>query len=210
MGFDTNLQKEIWLKHIEVQERVLQLNSVPIAIKPETILISGQRLKLRVCQTDELDTKIDRVKSFFGVSDDAIDNNNDTIVCDARFNPDPYDISQLAEDCQKHYIQLSRNPIIEGVIRSQKSTFTKCVKILKNTETNMLLIATDDSRSLWILFENWIMMPIFLVTFFQRSPVEYSASHQRLFISFVSGCPLNATIFSNTRMSRLKVSRNVD
>ena len=131
MGFDTNLQKEIWLKHIEVQERVLQLNSVPIAIEPETILISGQWLKLRVCQTDELDTKIDRVKSFFGVSDDAIDNNNDTIVCDARFNPDPYDISQLAEDCQKHYIQLSRNPIIEGVIRSQKSTFTKCVKILK-------------------------------------------------------------------------------
>lgn len=69
MGFDTNLQKEIWLKHIEVQERVLQLNSVPIAIEPETILISGQRLKLRVCQTDELDTKIDRVKSFFGVSE---------------------------------------------------------------------------------------------------------------------------------------------
>ena len=61
MGFDTNLQKEIWLKHIEVQERVLQLNSVPIAIEPETILISGQWLKLRVCQTDELDTKIDRV-----------------------------------------------------------------------------------------------------------------------------------------------------
>ncbi len=80
IGFYTNLQKEIWLKHIEVQERVLQLNSVPIAIEPETILISGQWLKLRVCQTDELDTKIDRVKSFFGVSDDAIDNNNDTIV----------------------------------------------------------------------------------------------------------------------------------
>lgn len=147
MGFDTNLQKEIWLKHIEVQERVLQLNSVPIAIEPETILISGQRLKLRVCQTDELDTKIDRVKSFFGVSDDAIDNNNDTIVCDARFNPDPYDISQLAEDCQKHYIQLSRNPIIEGVIRSQKSTFTKCVKILKKHGDKY---AVDSNRRLQV------------------------------------------------------------
>ena len=147
MGFDTNLQKEIWLKHIEVQERVLQLNSVPIAIEPETILISGQWLKLRVCQTDELDTKIDRVKSFFGVSDDAIDNNNDTIICDARFNPDPYDISQLAEDCQKHYIQLSRNPIIEGVIRSQKSTFTKCVNTLKKHGDKY---AVDSNRRLQV------------------------------------------------------------
>lgn len=145
MGFDTNLQKEIWLKHIEVQERVLQLNSVPIAIEPGTILISGQRLKLRVCQTDELDTQIDKVKSFFGISDDAI--NNDTIVCDARFNPDPYDISQLAEDCQKHYIQLSRNPIIEGVIRSQKSTFTKCVKTLKKHGDKY---AVDSNRRLQV------------------------------------------------------------
>lgn len=131
MGFDINLQKEIWLKHIEVQERILQLNSVPITVEPDSIQISGQRLKLRVCQTEKLDTPIDKIKSFFGVSDDAIDNNNDTIVCDAHLNPNPYDISQLAEDCQKYYIQLSRNPIIDGVVRSQKSTFAKCVKTLK-------------------------------------------------------------------------------
>lgn len=131
MGFDINLQKEIWLKHIEVQERILQLNSVPITVEPDSIQISGQRLKLRVCQTEELDTQIDKIKSFFGVSDDAIANNNDTIVCDAHLNPNPYDISQLAEDCQKYYIQLSRNPIIDGVVRSQKSTFAKCVKTLK-------------------------------------------------------------------------------
>ena len=31
----------------------------------------------------------------------------------------------------KYYIQLSKNPIIDGVIRSQKSTFSKCVKTLK-------------------------------------------------------------------------------
>ena len=117
MGFDINLQKEIWLKHIEVQERILQLNSVPITVEPDSIQISGQRLKLRVCQTEKLDTPIDKIKSFFGVSDDAIDNNNDTIVCDAHLNPNPYDISQLAEDCQKYYIQLSRNPIIDGVVR---------------------------------------------------------------------------------------------
>lgn len=129
MGFDTNLQKEIWLKHIEVQERVLQLNSAPIAIEPDSIQISGQRLRLRVCQTDELDVIIDQVKSFFCVSDDAIDDINDTIVCDAHFNPNSTDIHRLAEDCQRHYIQLSRNAIIEGVIRSQKSTFANASKL---------------------------------------------------------------------------------
>ena len=112
MGFDTNLQKEIWLKHIEVQERVLQLNSAPVAIEPDSIQLSGQRLRLRVRQTDELDAKIDKVKSFFCVNDNAIDNSNDTIICDAHFNPDPYAISQLAEDCQKHYIHLRSKCIL--------------------------------------------------------------------------------------------------
>lgn len=150
MGFDTNLQKEIWLKHIEVQERVLQLNSAPVAIEPDSIQLSGQRLRLRVRQTDELDAKIDKVKSFFCVNDNAIDNSNDTIICDAHFNPDPYAISQLAEDCQKHYIQLSRNPIIEGVIRSHKSTFLKCVKALKEHGEQY---AVDSNRRLQVTVE---------------------------------------------------------
>ena len=37
MGFNTDLLKEIWLKHIEVQERVLQLNSAPLAVEPDSI-----------------------------------------------------------------------------------------------------------------------------------------------------------------------------
>lgn len=150
MEFDTNLQKEIWLKHIEVQGLVLELNSAPVVVEPESIQIYGQRLRLRVCQTDELDVKIDRVMSFFGVTDDAIDNSNDTIVCDVHFDPDPYEISQLAEDCQKYYIQLSRNPIIEGVIRSQKSTFSKCVKALKEHGEQY---AIDSNRRLQVTVE---------------------------------------------------------
>lgn len=150
MGFDTNLQKEIWLKHIEVQERVLQLNSAPVGVEPESIQISGPRLRLRVCETDELDTRIDRVKSFFKVTDDAIDSSNDTIICDSHFVPDPYEISQLAEDCQKHYIQLSRNPIIEGVIRSQKSLFSKCVMALKENGDQY---AVDSNRRLQVTVE---------------------------------------------------------
>ena len=147
MGFDTNLQKEIWLKHIEVQEKVLQLNSVPVAIEPESVQISGQRLRLRVCETDELDSKIERVKSFFGVSEDAIDYDNNTIVCDSHFYPDLYELSKLAEDCQKYYIQLSKNPIIEGVIRSQKSMFSKCIKALKEHGEQY---AVDNNRRLQI------------------------------------------------------------
>ena len=85
MGFNTDLLKEIWLKHIEVQERVLQLNSAPLAVEPDSINVSGQRLKLIVSQTDELDSKINKVKAFFGVSDDAIDSDSDTITCDGHF-----------------------------------------------------------------------------------------------------------------------------
>ena len=132
MGFDTELQKEIWLKHIEVQERVLQLNSAPIAIEPDSIQILGQRLRLNICQTDELDTILSRVKALFNAGDDDINDIDDTILCDSHFEPDVDQLYQLAEECQKYYVHLSTNPIIEGVIRSQKSTFSKCVKALKD------------------------------------------------------------------------------
>lgn len=147
MGFNTDLLKEIWLKHIEVQERVLQLNSAPLAVEPDSINVSGQRLKLIVSQTDELDSKINKVKAFFGVSDDAIDSDSDTITCDGHFEAHTSEIAQLATECQKYYIQLSTNPVIDGVIRSQKSSFLKCVKALK--EAN-IQYSVDNSRRLQV------------------------------------------------------------
>ena len=130
MGFNTNLLKEIWLKHIEVQERVLQLNSAPITIEPELTQILGQRLRVCVCQTEELDSKLAKIKSFFKVTDEAIDTNNGVILCDSHFDVDVPSLSNLIEECIKYYIQISKYPIIEGVIRSQKSTFSKLVKTL--------------------------------------------------------------------------------
>lgn len=131
MEYNTDLQKDIWLKHIEVQERVLQLNSAPVIVEPDSIQIFGKRMHLKVCQTDEIDAKMNSIKSFFGISDEDIDYINDTLTCDSNFVADIYEISKLAEECQKYYIQLSKNPILDGVIRSQKSTFSKCVKALK-------------------------------------------------------------------------------
>ena len=85
MGFDTDLLKEIWLKHIEVQERVLQVNSAPIIIEPDSIQIFGKRMHLKVCQTDEIDAKINSIKAFFKISDDDIDYVNDTLICSNNF-----------------------------------------------------------------------------------------------------------------------------
>ena len=120
MEYNTDFQKDIWLKHIEVQERVLQLNSAPIVIEPDSIQIFGKRMHLKVCQTDEIDAKISSIKAFFNITDDDIDYVNDTLTCDNNFVADIDAISRLAEDCQKYYIQLSKNPIIDGVIRSRK------------------------------------------------------------------------------------------
>ena len=80
MGFNTDFQKEIWLKHIEVQERVLQVNSAPIIIEPDSIQIFGKRMHLKVCQTDEIDAKINSIKAFFNISDDDIDYVNNTFI----------------------------------------------------------------------------------------------------------------------------------
>ena len=82
MEYNTELLKEIWLKHIEVQERVLQLNSAPLVVDPETIHISGQKLRVSLSQTDELDAKLSKIKSFFNITEDSIDYANDNLVCD--------------------------------------------------------------------------------------------------------------------------------
>lgn len=150
MGFNTNLLKEIWLKHIEVQERVLQLNSAPITIEPELTQILGQRLRVCVCQTEELDSKLAKIKSFFKVTDEAIDTNNDVILCDSHLDVDVPSLSNLIEECIKYYIQISKYPIIEGVIRSQKSTFSKLVKTLEETGERY---AIDNNRRLQVTID---------------------------------------------------------
>jgi flagellar biosynthesis GTPase FlhF len=147
MGLNTDIQKEIWLKHIDVQERMLQLNSAPIAIEPESIQISGQKLRLKVCQTDKLDSQFRKIKSFFGISDEDINLENDTMVCDGCFIADPIKLSNLAEECQKYYIHLSKNPVIDGIIRSQKSAYTRCIKALKEAGE---LFAIDENGRLQI------------------------------------------------------------
>ena len=150
MEYNTDFQKDIWLKHIEVQERVLQLNSAPIVIEPDSIQIFGKRMHLKVCQTDEIDAKISSIKAFFNITDDDINYVNDTLTCDNNFVADIDAISRLAEDCQKYYIQLSKNPIIDGVIRSRKSTFSKCVKALKELNEQY---AVDNNGRLQVTVE---------------------------------------------------------
>ena len=150
MGFNTDFQKEIWLKHIEVQERVLQVNSAPIIIEPDSIQIFGKRMHLKVCQTDEIDAKINSIKAFFNISDDDIDYVNNTFICNNSFVADIDEILRLAEECQKYYIQLSKNPIIDGVIRSQKSTFSKFVKVLKELNEQY---AVDNNGRLQVTVE---------------------------------------------------------
>jgi len=147
MSFNSEFQKEIWLKHIEVQERVLQLNSAPIIIEPESIQLSGHRLSLRVSQTNEIDAKINSIKAFFKINDDDIDSTNETLTCDGYFEPDLADLASLSQECQKYYILLSKNPIIEGVIRSQRSSFAKCVRALIDANENY---AIDPSRRLQV------------------------------------------------------------
>ena len=100
MGFNTDLQKEIWLKHIEVQERVLQVNSAPVIIEPDSIQIFGKRMHLKVCQTDEIDAKINSIKAFFNITEEDIDFANDTLICDNNFVADIDVLSKLAEECQ--------------------------------------------------------------------------------------------------------------
>ena len=103
MEFNTDLLKNIWLKHIEVQERVLQLNSAPIIVEPESIQISGQKLSAKVCQTDELDSKLNRIKSFFNITDEFIDHDNDTIICDSNYDIDSSALYNLAHNFISHF-----------------------------------------------------------------------------------------------------------
>lgn len=134
MGFNTNLQKEIWLKHIEVQERVLQMNSAPIGIDSNSIQKIGQKLILKINEENDFEAILEKIKSFFNISNSDIDESNAILLCDSHIeieNEQLHCLDQLSHECQKYYIQLSTHPVIEGIIRSQSSSFTECIEALK-------------------------------------------------------------------------------
>lgn len=134
MGFNTNLQKEIWLKHIEVQERVLQMNSAPIGIDSNSIQKIGQKLILKINEENDFEAILEKIKSFFNISNSDIDESNAILLCDSHIeieNEQLHCLDQLSHECQKYYIQLSTHPVIEGIIRSQSSSFTEYIEALK-------------------------------------------------------------------------------
>lgn len=151
MEYSTDLQKEIWLKHIEVQERVLQLNSSPIDIDSDSSQVVGQRLRLRVNQSDiQVNSLLSKIISFFNVTEDAVDSIHGTITCDSCFTADAGALLQLAEECQRFHIHLSKYPVIEGVIRVQESPRAKCIQALQSIGEEY---AIDDNGRLQVTVE---------------------------------------------------------
>lgn len=131
MSYDSSKLKEIWVKHIEVQERVLQLNSSPIEILPDSILKLGQKLRLKICETNKLDIVIDRITDFFSISKENIDKENGVLSCSPHNKYDMAQLLSLSQDCSKNYVHLSTRPILEGSIRSKKSTFLICSRFFE-------------------------------------------------------------------------------
>lgn len=63
------LLKDIWQKHTEVQEQLLQQRSAPIPIDEKSIIITGDKLTLSVDESNRTDKILSQIVELFKLSE---------------------------------------------------------------------------------------------------------------------------------------------
>ncbi len=114
-----NLLKEIWQKHTEVQEQILQKRSVPIPVDVYSAKIIGDKLILSVDEKNRTDKILAQIAEMFGLQE------QDLIITDGYFYTDretsfTIDIDakhNLSETAELNHIKFRPNPIVDGIIK---------------------------------------------------------------------------------------------
>lgn len=151
MAYNSDLLKEIWKKHVEVQECVLQKNSAPIEIDSEATSITKGKVFLSINESNQLDICLSKLKHFFDITDEDIKLNQGYLFCASDFTCDRTIMSRLVESLAKDYVTLSNNPVIEGIINSKKSAFVQIANYLK---THGVDYSIDRSKRLQLSVES--------------------------------------------------------
>ncbi|MGI6717943.1 MAG: hypothetical protein ACOX4D_02125 [Bacteroidales bacterium] len=122
--------KAIWNTHIDVQEQLLQMRSVPIYIEPSSAIIDGESLLLSVDENNRMDSILLQIAKKFGIPKDDLNISNRYFLVDTEKSTvvSNSDKQQLSEVAENNHIKFCPNPIIDGIIKQKNNSLTNALK----------------------------------------------------------------------------------
>ena len=81
-----NLLQDIWKRHIDVQEKLLQRRSIPINIIPESVRIVDKKLNITVDEYDKTAEILDEISEKFHLQENEICIEKSYFLVDTKTN----------------------------------------------------------------------------------------------------------------------------
>ncbi len=124
------LLKDIWQKHTEVQEQLLQQRSAPIPIEIDSTIITEDKLTLTVDESNRTDKILAQIVELFKLSEQDINLTNGCFFPDSEIsNSISMDTKRmLSETAELNHIKFRPNPIVDGVIEKKNSSLINVLK----------------------------------------------------------------------------------
>ncbi len=110
--------KDIWNKHIDVQEQLLRARAVPIPIVSSSTRIVGEKLLMTVDERNQTDSMLMEIANTYSLSKEDINFYNGYFYVDTNISNqvDFATKQRLSEAAEHNFIKLSSRPIVDGII----------------------------------------------------------------------------------------------
>lgn len=123
--------KNIWNKHIDVQEQLLRARAVPIPIVPLSTRIVGEKLLMSVDERNQTDSMLLEIANTYLLSKEDLNFSNGYFYVDTNISNqvDFATKQRLSEAAEHNFIKLGFRPIVDGIICQKNKSL---VALLKN------------------------------------------------------------------------------
>lgn len=117
--------KDIWNKHIDVQEQLLQARAVPIPIVYSSIRVVGDKLLMSIDECNQTDSVLTEIANTYSLLKDDLNISDGYFYVDTTISNqiDFATKQRLSETAEYNFIKLGPRPIIDGVICQKNKSF---------------------------------------------------------------------------------------
>ncbi|GAB2540976.1 DEAD/DEAH box helicase [Rufibacter soli] len=129
-------QRTIWDKYILAQERILDYQALPIAVKPEYEISESGKLKIEVDQDIFKAAFASDIRKVFNLKEEEFSFDHGSILQSVEITKhiQPEKLIKLRDDAKKFYINFNENPVIEGEITTKENLLTIIETITGETQ----------------------------------------------------------------------------
>ncbi|MDY4850339.1 MAG: AAA domain-containing protein [Paludibacteraceae bacterium] len=173
--------KDIWNKHIDVQEQLLRARAVPIPVVPASTRIVGEKLLMSVDERNQTDSMLKEIANTYSLSKEELNFSNGYFYVDTNISNqvDFATKQRLSEAAEHNFIKLGSRPIVDGIIRQKNKSL---VALLKNNHCDFsfdkkgrLQIAINDLKQIQsILVSQDVFIPDTASIIFRFTPSPLS------------------------------------